>query len=73
MCCHCSLVTTILQKEKGKTGRDSFLFCSHWRPTDRHQAELRESCRREGGRIVGSRGVKDTRRTWLITLTNQSP
>jgi hypothetical protein len=30
------------------------------------EGELRESCRRWGGRVVGSRGVKDTTRKGLI-------
>ena len=30
----------------------------------KHQAEFSISCRRWGGRIVGARGDKDTRRTW---------
>jgi hypothetical protein len=39
------------------------------KPAAKLEAELGESCRREGGRIVGVRGVKDTTRNLQNRLT----
>ena len=41
-------------------------------PIAKHQVKFREPQRRGNGRIVGARGVKDTRRTEPTESTKQS-
>jgi len=41
-------------------------------PMAKHPTELSKPCARRGRRIVGARGVEDTRRTQPKELTKQS-